>query len=105
MEKCILIQLGILATYSGDELMAVYRYFRSLAVESPFPTARDNLIVAFEKVFLNSYGLLDRCFSEKGYSYVDEFFKDVEVSSCFGWFEKMGITVLVQRPKFWTPTE
>lgn len=42
-------QLGILATYSGDELMAVYRYFRSLAVESPFPTARDNLIVAFEK--------------------------------------------------------
>lgn len=42
-------QLGILATYSGDELMAVYRYFRSLAVDSPFPTARDNLIVAFEK--------------------------------------------------------
>lgn len=55
MEKCILIQLGILATYSGDELMAVYRYFRSLAVDSPFPTARDNLIVAFEKVLLNSW--------------------------------------------------
>ncbi|KAG2279923.1 hypothetical protein Bca52824_051143 [Brassica carinata] len=33
----------------GDEFAATYRYFRSLAVESPFPTARDNLIVAFEK--------------------------------------------------------
>lgn len=42
-------QLAILATYSGDELAAVYRYFRSLAVDSPFSTARDNLIVAFEK--------------------------------------------------------
>ncbi|KAL5764557.1 hypothetical protein ACOSP7_016913 [Xanthoceras sorbifolium] len=42
-------QLAILASYSGDELVAVYRYFRSLAVDSPFATARDNLIVAFEK--------------------------------------------------------
>ncbi|CAN1170430.1 Nonsense-mediated mRNA decay factor SMG7 [Linum perenne] len=42
-------QLAILASYSGDELVAVYRYFRSLAVDNPFMTARDNLIVAFEK--------------------------------------------------------
>ncbi|KAE8682500.1 Protein SMG7 [Hibiscus syriacus] len=42
-------QLAIIATYSGDELGAVYRYFRSLAVDNPFSTARDNLIVAFEK--------------------------------------------------------
>ncbi|XP_010536114.1 PREDICTED: protein SMG7 [Tarenaya hassleriana] len=42
-------QLAIIASYSGDELAAIYRYFRSLALESPFPTARDNLIVAFEK--------------------------------------------------------
>lgn len=42
-------QLAIIASYSGDELVAVYRYFRSLAVDSPFSTARDNLIVAFEK--------------------------------------------------------
>ncbi|XP_057725708.1 nonsense-mediated mRNA decay factor SMG7 [Arachis stenosperma] len=42
-------QLALLASYSGDELAAAYRYFRSLAVESPFSTARDNLIVAFEK--------------------------------------------------------
>lgn len=43
-------QLAVLATYVGDELLAVYRYFRSLAVESPFLTARDNLIILFEKV-------------------------------------------------------
>lgn len=42
-------QLAILASYSGDELVAVYRYFRSLAVDSPFLTARENLVVAFEK--------------------------------------------------------
>ncbi|XP_054797755.1 nonsense-mediated mRNA decay factor SMG7 [Prosopis cineraria] len=42
-------QLALLASYSGDELVTIYRYFRSLAVESPFTTARENLIVAFEK--------------------------------------------------------
>ncbi|XP_004291734.1 PREDICTED: protein SMG7 [Fragaria vesca subsp. vesca] len=42
-------QLAILASYSGDEVVTVYRYFRSLAVDNPFSTARDNLIVAFEK--------------------------------------------------------
>lgn len=45
-----LFQLSILASYSGDELLSIYRYFRSLAVDSPFSTARDNLIIAFEKV-------------------------------------------------------
>ncbi|CAH8271618.1 unnamed protein product [Arabidopsis lyrata] len=42
-------QLAIVASYLGDEFTTTYRYFRSLAVEIPFPTARDNLIVAFEK--------------------------------------------------------
>ncbi|CAL0315844.1 unnamed protein product [Lupinus luteus] len=42
-------QLALLASYSGDEVGTIYRYFRSLAVDSPFTTARDNLIVAFEK--------------------------------------------------------
>ncbi|CAN8300644.1 unnamed protein product [Cochlearia groenlandica] len=42
-------QLALIASYSRDEFTATYRYFRSLALESPFPTARDNLIVAFEK--------------------------------------------------------
>ncbi|KAF5747938.1 hypothetical protein HS088_TW05G00669 [Tripterygium wilfordii] len=42
-------QLAMVASYSGDALLAIYRYFRSLAVDNPFSTARDNLIVAFEK--------------------------------------------------------
>ncbi|XP_031385578.1 protein SMG7 [Punica granatum] len=42
-------QLAILASYSGDDFLTVYRYFRSLAVDNPCSTARDNLIVAFEK--------------------------------------------------------
>lgn len=42
-------QLAILASYSGDELVAIYRYFRSLSTDNPFSTARDNLIIAFEK--------------------------------------------------------
>ncbi|XP_077222226.1 nonsense-mediated mRNA decay factor SMG7-like [Tasmannia lanceolata] len=42
-------QLAIMASYSGNDLIVVYRYFRSLAVDSPFSTARDNLIIAFEK--------------------------------------------------------
>ncbi|BAT80863.1 Protein SMG7 SMG7-like protein [Vigna angularis] len=42
-------QLALLASYNEDELTTVYCYFRSLAVDSPFSTARDNLILAFEK--------------------------------------------------------
>ncbi|XP_035544527.1 protein SMG7-like isoform X2 [Juglans regia] len=42
-------QLALLASYSGDELVTIFRYFRSLAVDNPFSTARDNLIIAFEK--------------------------------------------------------
>ncbi|XP_022846209.1 protein SMG7-like [Olea europaea var. sylvestris] len=42
-------QLAILASYSNDELVSTYRYFRSLAVDHPFVTARDNLIIVFEK--------------------------------------------------------
>lgn len=45
-----MLQLAIIASYSGDEFAATYRYFRSLAVEYPFPTARENLVVAFDKV-------------------------------------------------------
>ncbi|CAN6449863.1 unnamed protein product [Victoria cruziana] len=42
-------QLAILASYLGEDLLIVYRYFRSLAVQSPCSTARDNLIILFEK--------------------------------------------------------
>ncbi|KAA8517266.1 hypothetical protein F0562_017559 [Nyssa sinensis] len=51
-------QLAILASYLGDDLVAVYRYFRSLAVDNPFTTARDNLIIAFEKNRQSYYQLL-----------------------------------------------
>ncbi|XP_074374813.1 nonsense-mediated mRNA decay factor SMG7-like, partial [Apium graveolens] len=40
---------GSIFSYSEDDLLAVYRYFRSLAVNNPFSTARENLIIAFEK--------------------------------------------------------
>jgi len=50
-------QLAILASYSGNEVVAVYRYFRSLAADTPFATARDNLIILFEKN-RQSYGQL-----------------------------------------------
>ncbi|KNA12581.1 hypothetical protein SOVF_124590 [Spinacia oleracea] len=52
-------QLAIVAAYHGDELAATYRYFRSLAVESPFTTARDNLIIAFERNRQNYSQLLE----------------------------------------------
>ena len=45
-------QLAIVASYLGDELVAIYRYFRSLAFDNPLTTARDNLIIAFEKVII-----------------------------------------------------
>ena len=44
------MQLAVMATYIGDEILAVYHYFRSLAAESPFLTAKDNLVLLFEKV-------------------------------------------------------
>eukprot|EP01117_Protostelium_nocturnum_P004466 TRINITY_DN1608_c0_g1_i2.p1 TRINITY_DN1608_c0_g1~~TRINITY_DN1608_c0_g1_i2.p1 ORF type:complete len:627 (-),score=230.88 TRINITY_DN1608_c0_g1_i2:106-1986(-) len=42
-------QLAVLATYADDDFLAFYHYFRSIMVVQPFPTARDNLIVLFEK--------------------------------------------------------
>eukprot|EP00850_Spirogloea_muscicola_P007439 SM000037S13574 [mRNA] locus=s37:730114:735309:+ [translate_table: standard] len=42
-------QLAVLATYVNDERLAVYRYYRSLAVDTPFLTARENLVLLFEK--------------------------------------------------------
>eukprot|EP00897_Mesotaenium_endlicherianum_P003184 jgi/Mesen1/2894/ME000175S02050 len=42
-------QLAVLATYVDDDVLAVYEYYRSLAVEMPFLTARENLVLLFEK--------------------------------------------------------
>lgn len=42
-------QLAALCSYSGDVLMALYLYCRSLAVSVPYVTAWDNLNLLFEK--------------------------------------------------------
>ncbi|RVW95863.1 Protein SMG7L [Vitis vinifera] len=42
--------LAVLATYVGDEFLALYHCVRSLAVKEPFPDAWKNLIVLFEEV-------------------------------------------------------
>ncbi|KAG6641256.1 protein SMG7L [Carya illinoinensis] len=42
-------QLAVLATYVGDEFLALYHCVRSLAVEEPFPDAWDNLILLMER--------------------------------------------------------
>lgn len=42
-------QLAVLATYVGDEFLALYHCVRSLAVKEPFPDALDNLILLFER--------------------------------------------------------
>ncbi|KAH9315294.1 hypothetical protein KI387_023921, partial [Taxus chinensis] len=41
--------MAVLATYTGDALGAIYHYCRSLAVDVPFVTARENLTLLFEK--------------------------------------------------------
>ncbi|KAJ0233737.1 Protein SMG7L [Hirschfeldia incana] len=42
-------QLAVLATYVGDEFLAMYHCVRSLAVKEPFPGASNNLLLLFEK--------------------------------------------------------
>ena len=42
-------QIAVLATYLEDEMEAIYRYYRSLTVSSPFLTAKENIRVLFEK--------------------------------------------------------
>ncbi|XP_024988182.1 protein SMG7L isoform X2 [Cynara cardunculus var. scolymus] len=42
-------QLALLATYIGDDFLALYHCIRSLAVKEPFPDALDNIMLLFEK--------------------------------------------------------
>ncbi|XP_048331219.2 nonsense-mediated mRNA decay factor SMG7-like isoform X2 [Ziziphus jujuba] len=42
-------QLAVLATYVGDEFLALYHCIRSLAVKEPFPEAQNNLILLLER--------------------------------------------------------
>ena len=48
-------QLAVVATYKQNNLLAVHRYFRSIAVLQPFSTAMQNLKLLFDKqVSLNA---------------------------------------------------
>ncbi|XP_031391261.1 protein SMG7L [Punica granatum] len=42
-------QLALLATYVGDEFLALYHCVRSLAIKEPFPDAWNNLVLLLEK--------------------------------------------------------
>ncbi|CAM9960132.1 unnamed protein product, partial [Choristocarpus tenellus] len=42
-------QLAVVATYTNAECVAVYRYCRSLMILHPFHTARENLMLLYEK--------------------------------------------------------
>lgn len=42
-------QLAVLATYVGDDFLALYHCIRSLAVKDPFPDAWNNLILLFDR--------------------------------------------------------
>ncbi|XP_057429405.1 nonsense-mediated mRNA decay factor SMG7-like isoform X2 [Lotus japonicus] len=57
-------QLAVLATYIGDEFLALYHCVRSLAVKEPFPDAWNNIILLFEKNRSSSqqYVSSDVCF-------------------------------------------
>ena len=50
-------QLAVLATYTEAECVAVYRYCRALLCANPFPTAKENLSLLFEK---NKQSMPDR---------------------------------------------
>lgn len=74
----ICLQLAVLATYVGDEFLALYHCIRSLAVKEPFPEAQNNLILLLERVKLNVLQLL--CFFCPFNIY--QYFTS-EFSSCF----------------------
>ncbi|KAJ8761062.1 hypothetical protein K2173_000741 [Erythroxylum novogranatense] len=48
-------QLAVLATYIGDDFLALYHCIRSLAIKEPFPDAWNNLIRLFERNQLSHF--------------------------------------------------
>lgn len=44
------VQLAVVATYTNDDLEAAYRYVRAIDTDMPFSTARDNLLVLYQKI-------------------------------------------------------
>ncbi|WCJ27055.1 Nonsense-mediated mRNA decay factor SMG7-like [Euphorbia peplus] len=61
-------QLAVLATYVGDEFLALYHCIRSLAVKEPFPDARNNLMLLFER---NRSSQLHFLFSEACFDFLN----------------------------------
>ncbi|KAL8130360.1 hypothetical protein V2J09_019515 [Rumex salicifolius] len=60
-------QLAWLATYIGDEFLALYHCIRSLAVKEPFPDASNNLSVIFER---NQSTQIDSLTSEAEFNFI-----------------------------------
>ena len=50
-------QLAVLSTYGKDHLSSTYYFYRAVACDEPFGTARNNLDVGFKKVLRDGVGL------------------------------------------------
>ncbi|KAF2297726.1 hypothetical protein GH714_002465 [Hevea brasiliensis] len=71
-------KLAVLATYVGDEFLALYHCIRSLAVREPFPDAWNNLILLFERN--RSYHLHSLC-SEAHFDFLNPSESTVQTNS------------------------
>lgn len=74
----------MLATYVGDEFLALYHCIRSLAVKEPFPDAHDNLILLFERVIVDIFS----CFYLIDFIvlHIDFYCQLLAVLKCFLWY-------------------
>ncbi|KAK8485119.1 hypothetical protein V6N11_073338 [Hibiscus sabdariffa] len=75
-------QLAVLATYVGDEFLALYHCVRSLAVKEPFPDAWNNLILLFERVRL----ILSAQAMQMSVHPFDTSYQTSDFPKCFLWF-------------------
>lgn len=62
-DTMLVLQLGVLSTYAGDNLQGLYHYLCSLAVHAPFSTARANAKMIFDKVLTRCANLKHASFS------------------------------------------
>ncbi|XP_052203021.1 nonsense-mediated mRNA decay factor SMG7-like [Diospyros lotus] len=67
-------QLALLATYVGDDFLALYHCIRSLAVKEPFPDAWNNLILLFDK---NRSSQLDSLSKEAQFDYLNPYERSI----------------------------
>ncbi|KAJ9168822.1 hypothetical protein P3X46_020306 [Hevea brasiliensis] len=71
-------QLAVLATYVGDEFLALYHCIRSLAVREPFPDAWNNLILLFER---NRSSHLHSLSAEAHFDFFNPFESTIQIKS------------------------